>query len=123
MMGDFISREAALKFRLTASLRPEKLTVAQAVADAIAEYIQAIPAADVVERPCWTPVTERLPGDDQRVLAYYGFDRGDGYLGMMFMQVLDYFARDPRPHFQHEGTNGMKVTHWMPLPEPPKEEA
>ena len=70
----------------------------------------------------WIPVTERLPEDDQRVLAYYGFDRGDGYLGMMFVQVLDYFARDPRPHFQHEGANGMKVTHWMPLPEPPKEE-
>ena len=27
-----------------------------------------------------------------------------------------------RPHFQHEGMNGMIVTHWMPLPEPPKEE-
>lgn len=26
-----------------------------------------------------------------------------------------------RPHFQHEGMNGMIVTHWMPLPEPPKE--
>lgn len=25
-----------------------------------------------------------------------------------------------RPHFQHEGMNGMIVTHWMPLPEPPE---
>lgn len=24
------------------------------------------------------------------------------------------------PHFQHEGSEGMSVTHWMPLPEPPK---
>lgn len=84
------------------------------------KIIAEAPAADVVERPRWIPVTERLPEDDQRVLAYYGFDRGDGYLGMMFMQVLDYFARDPRPHFQHEGANGMMVTHWMPLPEPPE---
>lgn len=27
-----------------------------------------------------------------------------------------------RPHFQHEGMNEMTVTHWMPLPEPPKED-
>lgn len=25
-----------------------------------------------------------------------------------------------RPHFQHEGMNGMIVTHWMTLPEPPE---
>ena len=84
------------------------------------EMVAMMEPADVVERTRWIPVTERLPKDEQRVLAYYGFDRGDGYLGMMFTQVLDYFARDPRPHFQYEGTNGMKVTHWMPLPEPPK---
>lgn len=77
-------------------------------------------------QPRWIPVTERLPEEDCQVLAYYGFNRGDKYLGMMFMQVLDYYARDPKPHFQHEGLNGMTVTHWMPLPpapEPLKEEA
>lgn len=26
------------------------------------------------------------------------------------------------PHFSDEGVEGMRVTHWMPLPEPPKEE-
>lgn len=72
--------------------------------------------------PKWIPVTERLPEEDCHVLAYYGFNHGDGHLGRMFIQVLDYFARDPRPHFQHEGLNGMTVTHWMRLPEPPKEE-
>lgn len=76
----------------------------------------------MLEMPRWIPVTEWLPEKDTKVLAYYGFDHGDGYLGMMFMQVLDYYANDPEPHFQHEGTNGLTVTHWMPLPEPPKEE-
>lgn len=70
----------------------------------------------------WIPVTERPPEEDCQVLAYYGFDRGDGSLGMMFMQVLDYYARCPAPHFLHEGLGGLKVTHWMPRPEPPKEE-
>lgn len=69
----------------------------------------------------WVPVTERLPEKDGQVLAYYGFNRGDGYLGMMFMQVLEYYATDPKPHFQHESM-GVTVTHWMPLQEPPKEE-
>ena len=76
--------------------------------------------------PRWIPVTERLPEKECPVLAYYGFNRGDGHLGMMFMQVMDYYTDDPRPHFQHEGLNGLTVTHWMPLPtapEPPKEEA
>ena len=27
-----------------------------------------------------------------------------------------------RPHFTDEGVNGMTVTHWMPLPKPPKED-
>lgn len=27
-----------------------------------------------------------------------------------------------RPHFSDEGFEGMTVTHWMPLPQPPKEE-
>lgn len=46
-MTDYIEREAALKFKLTANVQREKITVAQAVADAIAAYIKAIPAADV----------------------------------------------------------------------------
>lgn len=75
------------------------------------------------KKPRWIPVTERLPEEERQVLAYYGFNHGDGDLEMMFMQVLDYYAHDPKPHFQHEGTNGMTVTHWMPLPEPPKEKS
>lgn len=62
-MDDYISREAALKFRLTASLRPEKLTAAQAVVDAIVAYIQTIPAADVVARDCF----DRLLAENDRL--------------------------------------------------------
>ena len=47
MAKEYIEREAALKFKLAANLRPEKTTVAQAVADAIAAYINSIPIADV----------------------------------------------------------------------------
>lgn len=69
----------------------------------------------------WISVKDKLPEDERNVLVYYGFDHGDGELGMRFIGVLTYFAFDPQPHFQHAST-GLKVTHWMPLPEPPKED-
>ena len=67
----------------------------------------------------WISVDERLPTEQKEVLAYYGFDNGDGDLGMMFTGVLTYFACDKKPHFQHEDLR-LRVTYWMPLPEPPK---
>lgn len=64
-MDDFISRNKALQFKLTANLRPKELTVAQAVADAIAEYIKAIPASDVepVRHAHWVKRMEERKGN------------------------------------------------------------
>lgn len=69
----------------------------------------------------WISVKDRLPEDDREVLAYYGFDNGDGYCGIRFPGVLTYLAFDTQPHWQHE-SSGLRVTHWMPLPEPPEGE-
>lgn len=67
----------------------------------------------------WIPVEERLPERDCRVAVLYRFPRSD----MKFSTVFDYYASDPVPHFQHTmGEGGPIVTHWMPLPELPKEE-
>ena len=80
------------------------------------------PVADVAPmvHGQWISVKDKLPKDERNVLAYYGFNRGDGDLGMRFIGVLSYFAFDQNRHWQHEGT-GLTVTHWMPLPEPPTE--
>lgn len=59
------------------------------------------------------PVAERLPKKDGKYLCWYGFGPNRNVL---FCQVLDYYAIDPMPHFQHEGLNGMTVTHWMEIP-------
>ena len=68
----------------------------------------------------WIPVTERLPEKDGHYLCNYHFGE---YPKMTFTQVLDYYATDIVPHFQHTlGDGSMKVTHWMPLPEAPKED-
>ena len=66
----------------------------------------------------WISVKDRLPENEQTVLAYYNFG---GKCKIRFYGTLTYYAFDPEPHWQHEGT-GLKVTHWMPLPEPPEEE-
>lgn len=68
----------------------------------------------------WISVTERLPEKDGHYICNYHFGE---YPKMTFTQVLDYYATDIVPHFQHTlGDGSMKVTHWMPLPEPPKGE-
>ena len=67
----------------------------------------------------WIRVEDRMPQDEAPVLIYYGFEHGMD-MGLMFVGVLTYYAFDPKPHWQHEST-GLRVTHWMPLPEPPEE--
>lgn len=65
----------------------------------------------------WNPASEP-PETDGTYICRYIF--GDHY-DRPFMQILDYYATDKNPHFQHEGVNGMKVTHWMPVPHDPME--
>ena len=80
--------------------------------------ITAISAIREQEERRWIPVTERLPEKDGQYLCNYHFGN---HLDMTFTSVLDYYATDSVPHFQHTlGDTTMKVTHWMPLPEPPK---
>lgn len=61
----------------------------------------------------WIPVTERMPERFKEVLLWDAIDK------TVFTGELDddddwFIAR-----FQNEAFN---ITHWMPLPEPPKEE-
>lgn len=65
----------------------------------------------------WISVNDRLPERDETCLCCYHFSEG----GPRYIQTLTYFATDPVPHWQHEGT-GLKVTHWIPIPELPKED-
>lgn len=68
----------------------------------------------------WISVDDMLPTRDGRYICCYVF----GNENRQFFGVLDYYSCDQIPHFQHElGGYGMRVTHWMPLPEPPGGEA
>jgi len=74
---------------------------------------------EVTAFPRWISVTERLPEDGSDVLAYLKYDEVAGRItaanydkGMWQDCVMASLYRT------EEGV----VTHWMPLPEPPKEE-
>ena len=75
--------------------------------------------AKLKEERRWIPVEEGPPKKDGRYLCRYRFGEGSR---MTFTHVLDYYATDPVPHFQHTlGDTTMRVTHWKPLPEWPEE--
>lgn len=84
-------------------------------AEVVADYL----LANGVTVQKWIPVEKELPEEMCQCVCRYVFGENADH---PFFQVLWYFANSENPHFQHEGSMGMKVTHWMPLSEPPKEE-
>ena len=70
-----------------------------------AKYIESLGAL-----PVWIPVTEQLPDEDTRVLVW------------LRVKLYDHTHMDTdRVHRNRWVRWGEDVTHWMPLPEPPKE--
>ena len=62
----------------------------------------------------WIGVDERLPEDDTTVLAYGGD---------IYYLTFDVFPNGGRWWTEDHGwftTDELGITHWMPLPEPPK---
>ena len=68
----------------------------------------AIEKVRIMEEPRWIPVTERLPEKDTRVIVCASLPEG----------VHSDFIYEDGHWFVSTG-----VTHWMPLPEPPKDGA
>ena len=67
--------------------------------------------------PCWIPVSERLPETIHEYVLCCG-EKGGQFVGWIGEgRIVSGKARA----FQNGGT-GRYITHWMPLPEPPKEE-
>ena len=74
-------------------------------------------SAELLERR-WIPVTERLPEDRSDVLVVaYWHERWGAYMGWCAPERAAWSV-----HVGIGDRSDIAVTHWMPLPEPPKEE-
>lgn len=88
--------------------------------------------ADAIEKlskPRWISVKERLPELCQNVLVSDGKGSGEGWLDRYDWhdpnrEDVVYTSPQPRDFWCIPGckVDEDHVTHWMPLPEPPKEE-
>lgn len=82
--------------------------------------IDSLPAADVVERPRWIPVEERLPEVGEKVLICHSHE---GHKSISICSLRKSFLRDDElGGFIAWSAYTKNVTHWMPLPEPPERE-
>lgn len=81
-------------------------------------HIRALLQANDALRPAWIPVTERLPEDrsDVLVVAYWR-ERWGVYMGWCAPERAEWSV-----HIGIGDRNDIAVTHWMPLPEAPKED-
>lgn len=77
--------------------------------------------ATVVDKQKWIPVAERLPENTDKVLALSKSKFGNGYLSWLVRYNPDVDA-----FYDYDSEWGNikihNITHWMPLPEPPKED-
>ena len=84
------------------------------------EYIERLEAA----QPKWISVEERLPEPKTAVLAYgqrHVFN-GKKIEGLPMARVA-YTRGMEEGWFSWDSEDVIDVTHWMPMPEPPKEDA
>ena len=70
------------------------------------------------EKPRWIPVTERLPEDRSDVLAYLKYEVGGRIAAANYDKGMWQDCVMGSLYRTEEGV----VTHWMPIPQPPKEE-
>lgn len=85
--------------------------------DVLVTDIQAMDTVDAAIAQKWISVTERLPEVGGTYLVYT--ERGSVYASHFYEKKVfrDDYVREP----QWSQRGKVKVTHWMPLPEPPKE--
>lgn len=112
-----MTREEAIKFAVHAQSItdiPDVKEFYSLAESALQEQASKGVEIDTV-KPGWIPVAERLPDRNGEYICRHGYN---GNTDIKFTGVLEYYATDEKPHWQHESI-GLTVTHWMPLPEPP----
>jgi hypothetical protein len=100
--------------------------------DIACDYEQAADAIEELSKPRWIPVEERLPDTMKDKSAYSGWSAEIApsddvlcYLGSEKRQTVAWYSHTFEEWTTVDENTVYKygeVTHWMPLPEPPKEE-
>lgn len=107
-------RELSREFYLNDNDRDTETILVQA-----SDAIEALSGKDT-NVPRWIPVTERKPKTDDIVIVAIHDDSGDTPYDVTNVGFfLDVY---PLGVWVVENERCNYVTHWMPLPEPPKEE-
>lgn len=97
---------------------------APAINRTFAAMIDSVPAADVVERPRWIPVTERLPENEVNVLVVRRFLGVRDVPPSTYVEIAEYCYGDwiaDSDEYKIARRRHTDPLYWMPLPEPPKE--
>lgn len=75
---------------------------------------------ELASKPRWIPVKESLP--EGEVIAVNALKGSYGYREYIIGYVDEDYESDSGYSCESEGEILVNVTHWMPLPEPPREE-
>jgi hypothetical protein len=81
------------------------------VASTLKQYVDAQPTVDAA--PVWISVKDRLPEKFKPVIVCREDGKGQPIVEQGYKDIGDWW--------KVYGTRTKHVTHWMPMPEPPKE--
>lgn len=124
-MDEYISKEIAIekikRVKPHVVMSEYGVGYERGLKDAIG-ILNATPAADVQPVSQWISVEDKLPIEQGPVLCYARSTTGEGNCRILGTLRIEEFW-----FLQVDGTQlsfpclHLKVTHWMPLPEPPKD--
>lgn len=99
--------------------------VTQEIIDRLAAYEDTGFTPEEVQQMRWIPVEERLPEENVTVLAFNADPHAEKYVLARYRAVVHfgYCWCQFDQEYDSWCASCWKVTHWMPLPQPPKEEA
>ena len=121
---DTIKEAFELFSEMELPLKEREVTIMYEAALPLIGYIEHLEAA----QPKWISVEdEQKPRHGEEYLCVCALPN-DPKHEWDWIMVLRWYSHGSnglvdRPHFTDEGVNGMYVTHWMPKPKLPKEEA
>jgi len=118
-MAEYIEREALLKAMITSD---ERINLFQAGIAAARAVVASAPTADVTSVE-WIRADERLPDDErdgETVLAIVSGKPLENITLCQAIMLAEYFGEDRWLVNEYPEWENPVVTHWMPLPELPK---